>query len=241
MNTLLQIIIATFLVSLISFIGVIALSLRKKLLEKLLLLMISLSAGALIGSAFLHLIPEVSKSLSTMAISAYVLLGFTLFFLIEKVLRWRHCHEKECKIHPFSYLILTGDAIHNFSDGLIIAASFVVSPLIGLTSTMAIALHEIPQEIGDFAVLVYGGMKPKKAIFLNFIVALTAIFGGILGFFLASYISSVSTIILPIAAGGFIYIASSDLLPELRKESKLNKSLLDFIIFLMGIALMLLL
>ncbi len=136
--------------------------------------------------------------------------------------------------------MLVGDAVHNFLDGLIIAASFILSPATGLASTLAIALHEIPQEIGDFGVLIYGGMKTKKALLLNFLVALTAVFGGLVGFLFSEY-AQLSSFMLPIAAGGFIYIASSDLLPELKKETNLKKSLLDFLIFLMGIALMLIL
>jgi zinc and cadmium transporter len=239
MDTLIQIIIATFLVSLISFVGIIALA-NKNILNKFLVTIIAFASGALIGSAFLHLIPEASEKLSYFSVSSLVLSGFVLFFLIEKGLHWRHCHEGKCKIHPFSYLILAGDTVHNFLDGLIIAASFIISPAIGLTSTIAIALHEIPQEIGDFGVVIYGGMKKRKALFLNFLVALTAVLGGVLGFFLKS-VNSISTFILPVAAGGFIYIASSDLLPELKKEIRFRKSLLDVIIFLIGIALMLIL
>ena len=241
MNTLIQIILATFLVSLISFIGVITLSLKKKFLDKILVLIIAFASGALMGGAFLHLIPEASIALTPFSVSIYVLAGFVLFFLIEKILHWRHCHEGECAVHPFSYLMMIGDAVHNFFDGLIIAASFIVSPLIGITSTVAIALHEIPQEIGDFGVLLYGGMKPKKAVFINFMMALTAMLGGLIGFFLIGSIKSLSTAILPIAAGGFIYISASDLLPELKKEERLNRTLIDFIIFLIGIALMLVL
>lgn len=240
MDILLQILLATFIVSLISFVGILTLALKRNFLEKILLAIMSFAAGALIGSAFLHLIPEASEKLPSFSVSLYVLLGFTLFFLMEKILHWRHCHEKECKIHPFSYLILAGDAVHNFADGLIIAASFILSPLIGLTSTVAIAIHEIPQEIGDFSILIYGGMTAKKALLLNFFIALTAILGGIIGF-LVSESSIITTFILPIAAGGFIYIAASDLLPELKKETKLRKSLFDFMLFLAGIILMLLL
>ena len=240
MNTLLQILIATIIVSLISFIGILTLALQKKTLNKILLWIISFAAGALIGSAFLHLIPEASEELSSFSVSAFVILGFAIFFLLEKVHFWHHCHDGHCKVHAFSYLILIGDAFHNFLDGLIIAASFIISPAVGLASTIAIALHEIPQEIGDFGVLIFGGMKIKKALFLNFLVALTAILGGILGFFFSEALQ-LSIYILPIAAGGFIYIGASDLIPELKKEMNLKKSLIDFIIFLMGIALMLLL
>lgn len=240
MNTLLSIILATFIVSLISFIGVLTLSLKKKWLNKILIGIISFAAGALIGGAFLHLIPEASEKLSNFSVSILVIAGFTIFFLLEKILFWHHCHDSNCKIHAVSYLILAGDAVHNFFDGLIIAASFIISPAVGLASTIAIALHEIPQEIGDFGVLVYGGMKVKKALLLNFLVALTAIIGGILGFFFSEALQ-VSIFILPIAAGGFIYIGASDLIPELKKEMKLKKSFIEFIIFLLGIALMLLL
>jgi zinc and cadmium transporter len=236
MDILFSILIATVLVSLISFVGVIAL-LKKKILDKLLAAVIAFASGALIGSAFLHLIPEASDKLSYSSVSFFVLVGFILFFLIEKILFWRHCHEGNCKVHTFSYIVLVGDAVHNFLDGLIIASSFIISPAIGLASTIAIALHEIPQEIGDFGVLIYGGMKKGRALFLNFLVALTAVLGGILGFLFSESLQ-ISNFIIPIAAGGFIYIAASDLIPELKKETKLKKSLLDFIIFLIGIALM---
>ncbi|MEM2956255.1 MAG: ZIP family metal transporter [Candidatus Pacearchaeota archaeon] len=237
MKVLIQILIATFLVSLISLIGIITLSLKKKLINRILILIIPFAAGALIGGAFLHLIPEASEKISYFLISLFTLLGFTLFFLIEKLFHWRHCHKGECKVHTFSYLILIGDAIHNFIDGLIIAASFILSYPIGIASTIAIALHEIPQEIGDFSILVYGGIKIKRALLFNFFSALTAILGGIIGFFISES-TNLAIFMLPIAAGGFIYIASSDLLPELRKEKKLDKSIIDFIIFLIGIAFM---
>ena len=241
MNILIQIILATFLISLISFIGILALTLKRKFLDNILLILVAFAAGALIGGAFLHLIPEASENLPIENISFYVIGGFALFFFIEKILHWRHCHKGKCKIHTFSYLILFGDAIHNFLDGLIIAASFIISPAVGLASSIAIALHEIPQEIGDFGILVYGGIKPRKALFLNFLTALTAILGGIIGFFLSEAIEPLSTLILPMAAGGFVYIAASDLIPELTKEAKLKKSLITFVMFLMGIALMLVL
>jgi zinc and cadmium transporter len=231
MNTLIQILIATFVISLISFVGILALTLKKKWLNKILIGVISFAAGALIGSAFLHLIPEASEKLSSSAVSVFVILGFVIFFLLEKVLFWHHCHDSHCRVHAFSYLILTGDAVHNFLDGLIIAASFIISPAVGLASTIAIALHEIPQEIGDFGVLVYGGMKIKKALFLNFLVALTAVLGGVLGFFFSESMN-ISAFILPVAAGGFIYIGASDLIPELKKEMKLKKSLIALMLLL---------
>jgi zinc and cadmium transporter len=133
---------------------------------------------------------------------------------------------------------LFGDIIHNFIDGLIIAASFVTNAALGLSTTLAVALHEIPQEIGDFGVLIYGGFKKKKAIMLNFVTALSAVVGGIIGYYLVSYIQLAQALLLPIAAGGFMYIAASDLIPEIRKEAELKKSLATFVMFLVGIAIM---
>jgi len=238
MNTFFYILISTFIISLGSFIGVLALSLKDKYLEKILLSLVSLSAGALIGGAFLHLIPESLEKNSELNIFIVILLGFSAFFFIEKVLHWRHCHLKKCPIHSFTQMNLIGDGIHNFIDGLIIAASFVANIHLGIVTTLAVALHEIPQEIGDFRVLVYGGYKKSRALFLNFICALTAVIGGVVGYFLSSYSESVLNFLLPFAAGGFIYIAASDLIPEMRKEQNITKSLISLGIFIIGIAIM---
>jgi len=232
---LIHILLATFLVSLISFIGILTLSLKEKILNKIILILVALSAGALIGTAFLHLIPESLKILSPSTTFPYVISGFILFFFIENILQWRHCHKGHCDIHSFAYMNIFGEAIHNFLDGLIIASAFIVNIPLGITTTLAVALHEIPQEIGDFGVLVHGGFKKSKAILINFLVALTAILGGLVGYFLHS-ISQISiSILLPIAAGGFIYIAASDLIPEIRKEMNVKKSILSFIVFVVGI------
>ncbi len=224
-----SIFLATLIVSLLSFIGLLVLAFKEKVLEKLTLFLVALSAGVLIGSAFLHLLPE-SIETNNQAFPL-VITGFLAFFLIEKILHWRHCHEGKCKVHTFAYMNLIGDFFHNFLDGLIIASSFLINSSLGLTTTIAIAIHEIPQELGDFGVLIYSGMKKGKALFLNFLVALTAVLGGVVGYFLTS---GVSNYITPIAAGGFIYIAASDLIPELKSK----KNLLAFIIFILGIVLM---
>jgi zinc and cadmium transporter len=242
MSVLLQIIISTFIISAIAFSGVITLFLKPKMFKKILLGLVALSAGALMGGAFLHLIPEAVEqfnNFNNFNIYLYVLIGFTLFFIIEKVLGWRHCHEPNCKIHTFAYMNLIGEVVHNFIDGLIIAASYVVNTHLGIVTTLAVALHEIPQEIGDFGVLVYAGFNKKKALILNFLVALTVILGGIVGYYLSSFVQSSIMFLLPFAAGGFIYIASSDLIPELRKEKNIKKSILTLSIFLLGIILML--
>ncbi|MBL7159805.1 ZIP family metal transporter [Candidatus Microgenomates bacterium] len=240
MNTLFLIILANFLISLLSLLGLFTLSLKEKLFEKILFTLIALSAGALMGGAFLHLIPEAIEEFNDPQIFLYVLVGFVLFFLMEKLLHWRHCHEGKCPEHTFAYMNLLGDVVHNFIDGLTIAASFIVNPSLGFVTALAVALHEIPQEIGDFGVLIYGGFSKKKALILNFSIALTAILGGIFGFFLSNTIN-LNRFLLPFAAGGFIYIASSDLIPEIKKETDRKKSFLSFTIFILGILLMYLL
>jgi len=238
MHILILIIISTLFVSLLSLVGIFTLFLREKILDKILILLVSLSAGVLIGSAFLHLIPESLNKSPADNVFLFTLIGFIFFFLIEKILHWRHCHEGHCPVHMFAYLNLLGDSIHNLIDGLIIAASFIVSIPLGIITTLAVALHEIPQEIGDFGVLIYGGFKKGKALFFNFITAATAILGGILGYYLSSSIENLVTFLLPIAAGGFIYIAGSDLIPEIKKELDLKKSLLNFLFFIIGILIM---
>jgi len=237
MSILLNILIATFIVSLISFIGVITLAIKDKFLNKILLYLVALSAGVLIGGAFLHLIPEAIGKLKGDSMFILIILGFVIFFVIEKVLHWQHCHEKNCKVHTFAYMNLVGDFFHNFLDGLIIAGSFLLSIPLGISTTIAIAIHEIPQEIGDFGVLIYGGLSKRKALTLNFLTALTAVLGGLIGYFISSLSPLFLSIIPAIAAGGFIYIAASDLIPELREDST-NHSILHFIIFLLGILLM---
>ena len=156
-------------------------------------------------------------------------------------LLWHHHHAAKHKKlkKPVSYLILISDSVHNFIDGLVIAASFIVNIPLGIVTSIAIALHEIPQEIGDFGVLVYGGFKRVKALFLNFLTAITVILGGIAGFFLAGEIGSSIVYLLPFAAGNFIYIAVSDLIPELRQEVAKRKSLAYLAVLLLGILIML--
>lgn len=235
---LVYIILSTLLITVIAFIGIFTLMLKEKILNKILLILVSLSAGALMGGAFLHLIPEAIEVSGDFDIFIVVLIGFILFFIIEKILHWRHCHNGTCDIHTFHYMNLIGDSIHNFIDGLIISASFIVSIALGLTTTIAIAAHEIPQEIGDFGVLIYGGFEKKKAIILNYLVSSTIVLGGIVGFFLSNIIENFVYILLPFAAGGFLYIAATDLIPELKKETNIRKSIPTILIFIVGIFLM---
>lgn len=246
MDVIIWILLATLINGLVAFIGVFALGLSEKLFNELLMTFVAFSAGALLSGAFFHIIPEVSESLQSMTLSIYIMAGFVLFFIIERILHWHHCHDEHCETHhmetnPVSYLVLFGDAIHNFVDGAIISAAFVSSISLGIFTTLVIIAHEIPQELGDFAVLVHGGMKKKKALIFNFLSQLTCVLGGIFGYFLSSKIQGAIPIMLAFAAGGFIYVAASDLIPELHKEPKLKKALLSFLFFLAGLGLMILL
>ena len=240
MSALIWAVGATFLVSLLSFVGILTLMLKNVTLKKILLIMVAFSAGALMGGAFLHLIPEALEQSSYNAVFISVLAGFTAFFVIERFLYWHHCHKNgKCQVHMFTYMNLIGDGIHNFIDGLIIAASFLTNIGFGIITTIAIIAHEIPQEFGDFGVLVYGGLKKAKALFFNFMFALTAVLGAVAGYFFSTIMESFSTMLIPFAAGGFVYIAASDLVPELHKEPEIKKSALSFAFFLIGIAFML--
>ena len=245
MSILIWIIGTTFLISLVAFVGALTLFLKEKFLKQILLILVAFSAGALIGGAFLHLMPEAIikvgvNEASVLKVFLYLLLGFCIFFVLEQLVRWHHHHViTHPKIMPFSYLILISDGIHNFIDGLIIAASFMVDFHIGIVTTLAVALHEIPQEIGDFGVLVYGGFERVRALILNYISAITVIFGGITGYLLYAWIGESIVFLLPFAAGNFIYIASTDLIPEIRYKESLRKSLVRFCAFLAGMGLML--
>lgn len=239
---LLYALIASFTVSLISLIGVLALLMRDDLLKKAIIFLVAFAAGGLIGGAFLDIIPEAMEYMKDVTqLFLYVVTGYLLFFILEKYLHWRHCHTPECKVHQFTYLNIVGDIVHNFSDGLIIGAVFLVDIKVGIASTLAIIFHEIPNELGNFTVLVYGGFSKLKALLFNFLSALFAIAGTLVGYYFADKIPGFSTILLPLAAGGFIYIASCDLIPELHKEESGKRSALIMVTFTFGIFLMYLL
>jgi zinc and cadmium transporter len=241
MNGLILTLISTLFISLASLLGIFTLSLKKEKLERFLLFFVSLSAGGMMGGAFLHLLPEALESISAELVFFLLLLSFSFFFILEKLLHWRHCHMGFCEVHTFGYLNLLGDSLHNFIDGFIIAGAFKINANLGLATSLAVFLHEVPQEIGDFGVLLYAGFKRKKALLANLLVALTAVLGGILGWFLIDIFKNLAFLLMPVAAGGFLYISSSDLIPEIRKEKNLKKSFLSFALFLLGLLLMYLL
>jgi zinc and cadmium transporter len=232
------ILIATFIVSAISLIGVLTLAVRPRLLERILFSFVGFSAGALLGGTFLHILPEALEETPSITVFYLLILGICLFFLMERYFYWRHCHEEKCEVHAFTYLNLIGDGFHNFTDGMVIAASFLVSYKLGVVTTMAIILHEIPQELGDFAVLVFGGFSKKKALFFNFLSALMAMLGAIAAYFISGLVAGFSRFVLPVTAGGFLYIATSDLIPQIHKEKDMKRSTSAFVAFLLGIAVM---
>lgn len=236
--TLIWILAATILVSAISLIGIFTFALRKELSDKILILIIGFAAGAMIGSAFLHLLPEAMETYPASHVFSYTLLGFCVFFLMERYFHWRHCHESVCDIHAFTYLNLVGDGIHNFTDGLIIAASFVTDFRLGVVTTLAVILHEVPQEMGDFGILVYGGFSKGRALLFNFMCALCAILGAVMGYALSFLTESASPFLISFTAGGFIYVAASDLIPELHKQKDAKRANTAFVTFVLGIAFM---
>lgn len=234
------------IVSLISFGGVVTLSANVGRLNRMLIYLVSFSAGALFGDVFIHLLPEFfALNGFSLATSLFILAGIVSFFVLEKIIHWHHHHDiehdDECadRPHPFALVNLVGDGFHNFLDGLIIAASYLLSVPVGIATTIAVVLHEIPQEIGDFGILLHGGFKVRQALLFNFLSALAAVAGGLSAFALAGGPVAIETMLVPFSAGGFIYIAGSDLIPELHKERALDASLLQLAAFIAGIAVML--
>lgn len=240
MSIFFSIILGTFFISLFALVGVFTLSLKEEFLRKILMNLVSLSSGALLGGAFLHLMPEGVEKMAPEKFFIIVLAAILFNWLVEKVLHWRHCHKgADCEHHhTMGYMNLFGDSIHNFIDGLIIASSFIANPALGWSSLIAVGLHEIPQEIGDFGVLLHSGFSKKKALVANFIVALMVVVGGIVGWFLAQRIDNIVTYLLPVAAGGFLYISASDLLPEIRKNKSMKSFSVNVLFILFGIGLM---
>ncbi|MCL5076231.1 MAG: ZIP family metal transporter [Chloroflexi bacterium] len=225
-------------------IGIFSLALDQKLLKKILLFLVSFAVGGLFGDAFIHLLPESFEKLgANLATSLYIVAGILIFFVLEKFIRWRHCHilTSEEHLHPVVFMNLIGDGVHNMLDGMLIGASYAVSIPIGITTTLAVILHEIPQELGDFGVLVHGGLSVKRALAFNFLSALTALLGAIISLVIGPHVQGYSLSMLPITAGGFLYIAGSDLIPELQHEVKLSTSLGQFILIILGVGIMALL
>jgi len=239
--TTLAIFISVTVVSLISFAGAISLALSHKRLQSMLILLVAFAAGALLGDVFIHLLPESFATFpDTITAPLLILSGIILFFLLEKFVRWRHCHTvtSDDHPHPVATMNLIGDAVHNIIDGMLIAASYMISMPIGIATTVAVILHEIPTEIGDFGVLLHSGVSPKKALWFNFLSAALAILGAAITVALGQQVNNLASYLLPITAGAFLYIAASDLIPELHEENGTRASLYQTIALLLGMAVM---
>jgi zinc and cadmium transporter len=230
-------------VSLTSLVGISLLSLSHKTFHAIVFFLVALAVGALFGDCFLHLLPEAFKDPAISNRSAlFVIAGILLFFAMENFLHWRHQHSDEHqKIQPYGYLSLVADMAHNFIDGLLIGASYLIGVKLGLATTLAVMLHEIPQEFSHFGILVKSGFTRGRALFLNFLSALTAVAGGLLAWWIGSSINDFTGILIPLTAGGFIYIAGSDLVPQLHKDVKSVRSLIQFLAILAGVGIMFLL
>ncbi len=248
MSNLMNTIVATFVVSLLSLVGIYALSLKEQTLHRILLILVAFSAGSILGAAYFDLLPEAIEFFEAESIVyIYVTMGFILFFFLERFIYWYHGHGHESDISAkvadgvatkgFAYLNLIGDGIHNFVDGMVIAASFLIGFSVGLATTVAVIFHELPQEMGDYGILVYAGFKRSRALLLNFVVALSVVVGGLSAVFLIGMIETLSGILIALLAGGFIYLAASELIPELHEERNFKKSVIQFVILILGIAL----
>ena len=232
---------STLLVSLLSFSGILFLSMRAAQLQRIIFILVSFAVGALFGNTFFMLIPESFAMIeSSQKIGLLIVSGLIVMFILEKFIHWHHCHNvsHEHDAAPLGYISLVTDSLHNFTDGVLIAAAWMASPEVGIATTIAVVIHEIPQEISDFGVLLHAGFSKRKALFLNFIAACAAILGAVITVLLGSYTEQLIVFILPFAAGGFIYLAGSDLIPELHRESNVRKSWIQLTAILAGLMLM---
>lgn len=232
------ILIANIISSLASLVGIFFIKKDFEKLKKTSFILVSFSTGALITGAVLHLIPEaIEENFNSIY---FVIFGIFLFFILETYLKWRHCHEFECEEHHFVPINLLGDSLHNFIDGVLIASSFLINFKFGIITTSGVILHEVPQELGDFGVLIYGGLNPKRALKLNYLVSLTAILGGISGYFLLEKFKNLIPYIAGVTAGNFLYLSLTDLIPELHKKVSLKDNLTKTLFIVLGIILMIL-
>ncbi len=229
--------ISVIVVSLISLIGVFVLVMKPENVKKISFLLVGFAAGSLLGDVLIHLLPEAFAQLAgQFTVPILTMAGMIVFFFVEKILHWRHCHVPDCSAHPqtLADISLVGDSIHNFIDGLMIAAAYLVSIPIGLATTIAVVCHEIPQEIGNFGVLLHGGYSAKKALFYNFLSGLTAVFGALVALFIGAKMGNFAQFLLPVTAGGLLYIAAVDLIPEMHHDSRPKASIIQFLCLASG-------
>ncbi len=234
MTPFLFILLGGLLMSAIALTGSLTLVLGETTLKKLLLPLVAFAAGSLIGGALFHMIPASLQRMAAPTAMSWLAIGILVFFALEQFLHWHHCHRAsaECK-KPLTTLILVGDGLHNFIGGLSIATMFMVDPQLGIAAWLAAAAHEIPQELGDFAVLIHGGWKRRQALLLNALSGLSFLVGGLIAYAL-SFKVNVAWLV-PFAAGNFLYIGASDLIPEVNKARTFKINLIHFLSFAAGL------
>jgi zinc and cadmium transporter len=199
--------------------------------------LISYATGTLLGAAFLGMIPSALSQAQAPNVLATVLAGMVLFFVLEKLVLWRHCHEAGCAVHGRAGpLILIGDAFHNFVDGVVIAAAFLTSIPLGIATALAVIAHEIPQEVGDFAILLDNGYGRARALLLNGLSSTATLPGAIIAYFWLGETREAVPYILALSAASFIYIATADLIPNLHRQMTFAASLRQVLLLLAGIA-----
>jgi len=238
MDTFWWIFLGGVLMSAISLVGSVTLLLKEATLNRVIMPLVSFAAGSLLGGAFFHMLPAaLEQAPADATVFLWTLIGFTLFFALEQFLHWHHCHRasSDCK-EPLTYLILLGDGMHNFLGGLGVAGVFLIDFRLGLAAWLAAAAHEVPQELGDFGVLIHGGWEKGRALLLNLISGLTFLLGAMLAYAASSRIDV--GFLVPFAAGTFIYIAASDLVPEVNKHRNVGANVIHFASFVAGIALL---
>ena len=237
MEVLTWIVLSGLAMSLIALSGALTLLLSEAALKRLLLPLVALAAGTLLGGAFFHMIPAAVEEMGNhLGTWAWVLGGFVSFFALEQFLHWHHCHRGVSEHRPLTYLILLADGVHNFVGGLAVAGAFLIDVRVGITAWLAAAAHEVPQELGDFGILVHGGWSKGRALLFNFLSALTFLLGGVVAWSASRRLDV--AFLLPFAAGNFVYIAAADLIPEVKHQESAAKSALHFLALLLGLLLL---
>jgi len=239
MSTLAYIILGGVLMSAIALIAGVTLLLQPATLRRLLLPLVAFAAGSLMGGAFFHMLPAAEAvGLDALVVGIAVVCGFSVFFVLELALHWHHCgHAPGSDKQPLTYLVLIGDALHNFLGGLAIAGTFLVDARLGITSWLAAAAHEIPQGLGNFGVLVHGGWPARKALLYNVLTGLTFLIGSLVTYFMSSQIDV--RWLIPFAAGNFLYIGAADLVPQVNKHFDLASNVVHIFAFALGLFLLL--
>ena len=234
--------LSVLVISLISILAIYWIISQIPTFTRYILPMVSLAVGSLLGDAFIHLLPEANEKIANSStVSLLVILGILIFFSIEKFVRWHHCHDPDCEqdSSPIVTISLAGEIFHNFIDGVVIAGSFLVDTRLGLATALAVLIHEIPQEIGHFSIYIHQGLNLLNSLKLNLLAAVSSFLGVILTILIGSNLTQLSLYILPITAGGFIYLAASDLIPELhRQPAHTNNGVTQIIFLLLGVFLM---